>query len=111
MVYRRESFDPAISPDGRYVAFHSLDRHDWQQWLQRLQTGSDRLVYNLWIFDTLKNTYYQVTRGGGRSPSWSPDGKSIVYVFRSGNTTQLRVMNVEKLLSGAPSPGEKDRQL
>jgi Tol biopolymer transport system component len=77
---------PSWSPDGKRIAYCAGDilRHDWHVWVMNADgSGKVQLTerrphggtpqYNMW-------------------PSWSPDGKQIVFVDPSGN---LIVMNAD----------------
>ena len=77
---------PSWSPDGKKIAYCAGDslRHDWHVWVMNADgSGKVQLTerrahggtpqYNMW-------------------PSWSPDGKQIVFVDPSGN---LIVMNAD----------------
>ncbi|UCC71021.1 MAG: PD40 domain-containing protein [Gemmatimonadota bacterium] len=60
--------EPAISPDGRRIAFQS-DRD-----------GSDG---NIFVLDLASGAITQLTRGEwARTPVWSPDGEAIIYLVR-----------------------------
>ncbi|MFW6155613.1 MAG: TolB family protein [Planctomycetota bacterium] len=60
---------PAISPDGRYVAFASN------------RSGA----YEIYVMTVHGRAIRQVTYGGGDNvhPSWSPDGDRLIYACRS----------------------------
>jgi Tol biopolymer transport system component/predicted Ser/Thr protein kinase len=64
-----EIFSPAVSPDGNIVAATGLN---------------DRGTYDIWLHDLIKGTKSQLTYDIPLTwkPSWSPDGKQIV--FQSG---------------------------
>jgi Tol biopolymer transport system component len=68
--------DPALSPDGRFVAF---TRWDGQQ---NGVTGS------LWIANVDGTGERQLMAGANqpKSPSWSPDGRRIVIAMQQGGT-------------------------
>jgi Tol biopolymer transport system component len=61
---------PAVSPDGRWLAFSRSNGRAWNLWFQNLQTGEERR-----LTDADCN---QVT------PSWEPDSKSILYATDCG---------------------------
>lgn len=68
--------DPALSPDGRFVAF---TRWDGQQ---NGVTGS------LWVANVDGSGERQLMAGANqpKSPSWSPDGRQIVISMQQGGT-------------------------
>lgn len=60
-------WDPAFSPSGREIAFRGY-----------YQPGSDG-AYALYVAPTSGCTATRVTRGTASDPSWSPDGRWIVF--------------------------------
>ena len=54
-----------FSPDGRYIAYESNASGEFQVYVRRFPTGSER---------------WQVTTDGGRAPAWSGDGKHLHFV-------------------------------
>jgi serine/threonine-protein kinase len=56
---------PRLSPDGRKIAMNV--RHP-----------NNRLT-DIWIYDALRGAPMRLTFSGGGYPTWSPDGKRIVY--------------------------------
>jgi len=68
----RTPFDeaaPAISPDGRWLAYQSNESNRWEVYLRPL-AGSAAAV--------------PISAGGGTSPVWSGDGRTLSYAGRSG---------------------------
>ncbi|MEJ2504078.1 MAG: hypothetical protein P8177_12340, partial [Gemmatimonadota bacterium] len=57
---------PAISPDGRWIAYESRE------------TGRDEVYVR--PFPEVEDNRWQVSVGGGRQPVWSPDGRELYYV-------------------------------
>jgi len=76
-TYPGEELDPALSPDGRYVAF------------SRLRTLEDSV--DLYIKDIDLGTLRRVTAdpASDRSPAWSPDGKHLAFMRQSAQQTSL----------------------
>jgi Tol biopolymer transport system component len=73
-------FDPALSPDGRFVAYRSEPNEYPELWLMNANgTGQDRL-----------------TRDGG-FPDWSPDGSMIAYAPGGGPSgrSSIAIMNAD----------------
>ncbi len=68
----RTSFDeaaPAISPDGRWLAYQSNESNRWEVYLRPL-AGTAAAV--------------PISAGGGTLPVWSGDGRTLSYAGRSG---------------------------
>ncbi|MGD8376828.1 MAG: hypothetical protein PVF68_11855 [Acidobacteriota bacterium] len=71
-----QEWGPAFSPDGRYLAYRSdLSSHP-EVYLTRYPSGEGR---------------WQVSRGGGDVPRWSPEGDRLYYMRGS----DLMVVDVE----------------
>ncbi|MBV9496635.1 MAG: serine/threonine-protein kinase [Acidobacteria bacterium] len=56
--------EPAISPDGRWLAYTSNESGDYQVYITSFPTPAGK---------------WQVSTDGGNSARWMPDGRSIVY--------------------------------
>jgi serine/threonine protein kinase len=84
---------PALSPDGRLVAFESDDSGEQEVWFAPFPGGENRL---------------QVSRGGGHEPVWSRDGRHLFFLS-SGALYRVSVSSgkaprygvTEKLFDGA----------
>jgi hypothetical protein len=74
-------FEPAWSPDGRYIAFTSLRDGYMQIYSYKLE---DRRVTRLVKTDI--NT-------PARQPAWSPDSRQIVYAYKRIATYELWIMS------------------
>jgi Tol biopolymer transport system component/tRNA A-37 threonylcarbamoyl transferase component Bud32 len=61
-------FFPRVSPDGRRVAFTAADGDGTDIWVKQLDRGP----------------VLKVSNAGGRSSTWSPDGRSITYTGPGG---------------------------
>ncbi len=63
---------PAISPDGKYVAY-TVSEADWEQ---------NEYVSHLWLADTATGRVFPLTQGSKSSGSaeWSPDGRWLAFV-------------------------------
>lgn len=82
-----DGLQPAISPDGKLVAFIEFSRESDNEFLQRLsvtETGTgDRIIY----LDTTVSYAY---------PAWSADGQWLSYnVLHEDKTTHIELLNVE----------------
>jgi serine/threonine-protein kinase len=60
-----EEYAPAVSPDGRWLAYGSYD------------TGNPEVYVR--PFPTTSTARWQVSRGGGTEPVWSKNGREIYY--------------------------------
>ncbi|MGD9494840.1 MAG: carboxypeptidase regulatory-like domain-containing protein [Armatimonadota bacterium] len=69
---------PAYDPGGRLIAFSSNATGTWQIYTVELLTGTIRQI-----------TY---SAGNKYEPTWSPDGKSIVYSGQVGNQRDLFIV-------------------
>jgi eukaryotic-like serine/threonine-protein kinase len=56
---------PALSPDGRWVAYQSIE--------------SGRMEVYVRPFPNVRSARWQISSGGGFAPLWSPDGSEIFY--------------------------------
>jgi serine/threonine protein kinase/Tol biopolymer transport system component len=71
--------NPDWSPDGRYLAYETLDNPS-----------------HIRIYDMNSDTSRQLTSGSRsyRAPDWSPDGQEIVAMSPVGSTWQLFIINI-----------------
>ena len=60
---------PALSPDGRWIAFVSRQKQNYDIWVKPLSGGGIALPLTTHTSDDF-------------APSWSPDGKKIVFISR-----------------------------
>jgi Tol biopolymer transport system component len=96
---------PAISPNGRWIAYASDESGIDEIYVRSFPSGDGRRL---------------VSRGGGREPAWSRDGRELVYrrgreiisvpvdagtVFSSGQPTRL--FGIDATMSEGPT-GERD---
>jgi len=75
-------FDPAWSPDGRYIAFSSLRNVGRPRiYLLDLQDGSVKRLSETYSFDW--------------QPAWSPDGNKIAFVTTQKGPVQIWIMDLD----------------
>ncbi len=124
---------PALSPDGRTVAFVALgdlwsmpiggvpERLTDDPWVEvdpawspdgaRLAFASDREgTLDVWVRDVTTGAERRITTGGGGSPAWSPDGREIAFAGGGGPGGGIRVVDVvsgqtRTVQSGLNNPG------
>ena len=83
-----EQVGPALSPDGRWLAYVANDTGSFEVFLQRFPGGESKV---------------RVSSGGGDMARWSPDGRELY--FLSGDGTSVMAVTVRtdpKLELGAP---------
>ncbi len=56
--------NPAVSPDGKWLAYNSSESGQLEVYVQSLATGGSRS---------------QISSAGGSQPHWSPDGRALYY--------------------------------
>ncbi|HEX4824276.1 MAG TPA: protein kinase [Candidatus Polarisedimenticolaceae bacterium] len=76
---------PAVSPDGRWLAYQTNVGGHWEVYIRPLPTG---------------NGTWQVSRGGGTLPHWSPRGNELVYVREEGPDRWLMSVPLSATASG-----------
>jgi TolB protein len=80
-----DDVDPAVSPDGKQVAFASNRDGEWDIYI--LDVSTDK---------TLRVTNSQAYDG---APTWSPDSQYIVYQTKNGKKVDLIIQSVTDLNS------------
>ncbi len=61
-----------VSADGKWIAYASTERGDYQVYVQPFPEGAGR---------------WQVSRNGGRQPRWRKDGTELYYIAADGHLT------------------------
>ncbi|MEP6574757.1 MAG: protein kinase, partial [Gemmatimonadota bacterium] len=83
-----EELAPAISPDGRWLAYSSNE-------------SGRREVY-VRPFPNTADSRFQVSTSGGMSPLWSPDGHELYYVDAADNMTAVPLGGGTSFQTGPP---------
>ena len=82
----QSSYDarPTISPDGKHLAYITLDGHDYRIAVQDLASG----------------TVTVLSRGHlDQSPSFAPNGATIIYAGRDGDDDALETVSIDGLVT------------
>src|SRR5262249_52751421 len=79
--------EPAISPDGRLAAFHSLESGRWE--------------VNVATFPMFTEKR-QVSKDGGSQPRWRGDGKELYFLNPSGKVMSVEIKPGPVVETGAP---------
>jgi hypothetical protein len=78
-----------ISPDGRWLAYHTQTSGSWAVMVRPLEGGNRR---------------WQVDKQGGVYPFWSPDGTKLYYLEFSGEISEVPVDGSgDTFRAGAPT--------
>jgi len=86
-LFPDETRGPAVSPDGRWIAF----------------TSTDARVSEVSVSDFPSvSTRHQISAGGGRQPLWRRDGRELVYRSRGGRMFSVAVDLAGGFRSAAP---------
>jgi eukaryotic-like serine/threonine-protein kinase len=78
----------SMSPDGKWMAYASNETGRYEVWIEPFPRTDAR---------------YQVTRGGGSHPLWTPDGQSL-YFDRDHQMFRLAVNTRDMSSSSEPTP-------
>ena len=85
----RREYNPAYSPDGKRIAFDAHE--DGVSW----ESGRE---WDVWVMNADGDARRNLTLGNKVNdwgPSWSPDGKTIVFLSGLDNVYDLHLMNAD----------------
>ena len=82
-----QSDEPHVSPDGRWIAYGSVESGPWNIYLAS--------------FPDLENKR-QISNGGGAQPLWRGDGKELYYLTLDGKMMAVEIMAGTMLKTGVP---------
>jgi hypothetical protein len=77
----------SISPDGKFIAYRSIESGSSQIYVERMPPGTGR---------------WQVSQGNGRSARWRKDGKELFYDDAAGQIFAVDVHLAPDFSVGAP---------
>ncbi len=78
---------PAISPDGRWLAFQSAESGDNQIYVIGFSGGGGR---------------WQISTNGGTEPAWGPNGKELFYIAPDNKMMRVGVTTGQRFEAGVP---------
>ncbi len=77
-----------LSPDGRWIAFNSLESGRWEVYVAAFPSFADQ---------------HQVSRGGGCQPRWRNDGKELFYLDLQGKLMAVPTKTGTTFDAGVPA--------
>jgi hypothetical protein len=80
--------EPAISPDGKWVAYGSSESGRWEVYVARLPQCNERR---------------QISTEGGSQPHWRTDGREIVYTTTDGKLMSVNVKTRPSFEAASPA--------
>jgi len=80
---------PAVSPDGRWLAFESNESGRAEVYVVGMQSGAGR---------------WQISTHGGAEPHWGPDGKELFYLSPEQRIMRVAVETGATFDAGTPAP-------
>jgi Tol biopolymer transport system component len=86
---RSDEINPAWSPDGRYIAYSSLEGADYDiriHYVGNSTTASDDLDF----------PFVSLASSSELRPAWSADGKHLAFVTSAGANSHISVVDVEE---------------
>ena len=78
-----------ISPDGRWLAYQSMESGRSEIYVQPFPSGNER---------------WQISGGGGAMPLWSPDGRELYYATSDGKLAAATIHTGPTFSADAPQP-------
>ena len=81
--------DPAISPDGRWLAYTSNESGRAEVYVRPFPSGGGR---------------WQISDAGGAFPRWARNGKELFYLDRTGRLVSVALPGGDPRRAGAPRP-------
>jgi eukaryotic-like serine/threonine-protein kinase len=89
MVLSREVQGPAVSPDGRLLAFFVNDQPDSQEWHIEIYDLSSGSVVKRFALPDSTSPFNGMTLTPDNRLRWTPDGKGLAYVSSSGGASNI----------------------
>jgi eukaryotic-like serine/threonine-protein kinase len=91
-----------FSPDGRWIAYESDESGRWELYVRPFDASAATGSPAAGAAATGK---WMVSKGGGRNPRWSHDGKELLYLSSLGGTMMTVPVNTSSVFqAGIPKP-------
>ena len=90
---RRSDFDPEISPDGKWLAYHSNESGEFQVYVRP--------------FPNVQDGRTQISTNGGTRAAWSRNGRELFYLDKDGFLTSVTVLPPAGAQRSPPRPPVK----
>jgi Tol biopolymer transport system component len=81
--------DPAFSPDGRWMAYHSNESGQPQVYVQSFPSGGSKS---------------RISTSGGTEPNWRGDGKELFFLAPDGTMMSARIDTAKEFTATVPQP-------
>jgi Tol biopolymer transport system component len=80
LVLKAPANNASLSPDGRWLAYHSNESGMNEVYVQPFPPAGEK---------------HQITTTGGQSPLWSPDGKELFFLRGSSAERQIMAVDIQ----------------
>ena len=87
MTTRFAEQEPAFSPDVRWIAYSSNESGQWQVFVEPFPATGDK---------------FQISRNGGRWPTWRSDGKELFFLAPDGTMMATPLTGQDRFEAGVP---------
>ena len=81
---------PALSPDGRWLAYSSNESGGFEVYVRPFPNTNDGR--------------WQISTGGGGSPRWSPDSRTLYFLDTPGELMAVKITATPSFEAGTPQP-------
>ena len=95
VLFDAESFDPALSPDGKTLLFR---RRGDNVYRKRLRSKETPEAGEIWSFNRETGAFAPLVTGriDAREPAWAPDGKGFYYLYAEGGVRNVYYRSLDE---------------